>query len=241
MRLLSTLRFCSAGADTHSPAVALRRTHSCGKPSTEPALWLPASECSHRTAPSRVNSPASSPKRNSMDSWQCHWRVLKVYAVCSLQFALSRSSETLPSPHKASNGEWRTEQLPRKAIAFKLAPTGATSHLRGTVSLRNRGSKDFIGRLLLCLLHSACRPWRLRELLDVPLDSHSVVLWWACTATTQTSGRAPVLTEYRHQADHCHRCKAWQLALAGHNRDGHAQLPQYKPVFTLYGKQSKIS
>ena len=100
-----------------------------------------------------------------MDNWQCHWRVLKAYAVCSLQLALARCSETLPSPHKASNGEWRTEQLPRKAIwetiTFKLAPTGATSYLRGTVSLRNRGSKDFIGRLLLCLLHSACRPWRL--------------------------------------------------------------------------------
>ena len=59
----------------------------------------------------------------------------------------------------------------------------------------------------------------LRELLHIPVDSHSIVLKWACTATTQTSGRAPNLTGHRHQADHCYRCKAWQLALAGHNRD----------------------
>ena len=85
--------------------------------------------------------------------------------MCSLQPALARCSETLPCPHKESNGEWRTEQLPRKSIReiiiFKLAPTGATSHFRGRASLRNRDSKDFIGLLLLCLLHSACRPWRL--------------------------------------------------------------------------------
>ena len=145
--------------------------------------------------------------------------------MCSLQPALARCSETLPCPHKESNGEWRTEQLPRKSIRefniFKLAPTGATipaiSEVGQVCETETAKTSSDYCCCACCTVH--VDRGDLRELLDIPLDSHSIVLKWACTATTQTTGRALILTGHRHKADHCYRCKAWQLALAGHNRD----------------------
>ena len=97
--------------------------------------------------------------------------------MCCLQPALARCSETLPCPHKESNGEWRTEQLPRKSIReiniFKLAPTGATSHLRGREVCETETAKTS-SDYCCCTVH--VDRGDLRELLDIPLDSHSIVL-----------------------------------------------------------------
>ena len=153
-----------------------------------------------------------------MDSWQCHWRVLKARAACSLRSPAVARPCPAPTKSQMENGARSSCQgSPSGKLTFsnlrQQVPPAISEVGQVCETETAKTSSDYC----CCTVH--VDRGDLRELLDIPLDSHSIVLKWACTATTQTSGRAPILTGHRHQADHCYRCKAWQLALAGHNRD----------------------
>ena len=98
--------------------------------------------------------------------------------MCSLQPAIARCSETLPCPHKESNGEWRTEQLPRKSIRgiviFKLAPTvpPAISEVGQVCETETAKTSSDYCCCACCTVH--VHRGDLRELLDILLDSHSI-------------------------------------------------------------------
>ena len=153
-----------------------------------------------------------------MDSWQCHWRVLKARAACSLRSPAVARPCPAPTNSQMENGAQSSCQgSPSVKLTFsslrQQVPPAISEVGQVCETETAKTSSDYC----CCTVH--VDRGDLLELLDIPLDSHSIFLKWDCTATTQTSGRAPILTGHRHQADHCYRCKAWQLALAGHNRD----------------------
>ena len=157
-----------------------------------------------------MNRPALNPKRNSMDSWQCHWRVLKARAACSLRLPAVARPCPAPTKSQMENGARSCQGSPSGKLTFsslrQQVPPAISEVGQVCETETAKTSSDYC----CCTVH--VDRGDLRELLDIPLDSHSIVLKWACTATTQTSGRAHILTGHRHQADHCYRlaaCLSW--------------------------------
>ena len=113
-----------------------------------------------------------------MDSGQCHWRVLKACAACSLRSPVVARPCPAPTKSQMENGARSSRQgSPSGKLSFsslRQPVPPAISEVGHVCETETAKTSSDCCCCACCTVH--VDRGDLRELLDIPLDSHSIVL-----------------------------------------------------------------